>query len=336
MYDRRRMTTALIKYDDQDDKRPSTSDLVASFLRRRKKQTLKTYKTDLDSFRTWYGAETPEGAIDGLISMGRASAHMKVQAWQTDLSELGYAPATINRKISSLRSLMKLAFRSGLVKWVLDDVDMIAAKPYRDTRGPGEDGFVRILDVVDNWEDTDYTRRDKAILHLLFGLGLRRAEVAKLDVEHVDFDSNELTILGKAREETEQMTMTPLVVEVLKSWLERRGESSGALFLGLDPAGKGDGRITGSSIHRLVKRAAKQAGLDTHPHALRHSAITAVLDATNGDVRKAQRFSRHKRLDTLVIYDDNREDLGGQAANLLAKRLEERRRKKRDTKDGPS
>ena len=53
------------------------------------------------------------------------------------------------------------------------------------------------------------------------------------------------------------------------------------------------------------------------PHRIRHSAITAALDATNGNVRKVQKLSRHKKLDTLMLYDDNRTNMQGEISSLL-------------------
>ena len=59
-------------------------------------------------------------------------------------------------------------------------------------------------------------------------------------------------------------------------------------------------------------------GVITRPHGLRHTAITTVLDRNGGNVREGARFSRHKNLDTLGKYDDNRRDLRGQMASLVA------------------
>ena len=58
-------------------------------------------------------------------------------------------------------------------------------------------------------------------------------------------------------------------------------------------------------------------GLVARPHGLRHAAITAALDATNGNTRAVQKFSRHRKLETLSLYDDSRTDLGGQVAALI-------------------
>lgn len=66
----------------------------------------------------------------------------------------------------------------------------------------------------------------------------------------------------------------------------------------------------------MVRALGRKAGVAVRPHGLRHSAITEALDLT-GDVRKVQRFSRHKNLAVLMVYDDNRRDLGGEVARLL-------------------
>ena len=83
-------------------------------------------------------------------------------------------------------------------------------------------------------------------------------------------------------------------------------------------AGKGR-RLTGRSHHRIVKALGEAAGLGAvRPHGLRHAAITEALDATNGNVRAVQRFSRHRDLRVLNTYDDNRQDLAGEVARLVA------------------
>ena len=64
----------------------------------------------------------------------------------------------------------------------------------------------------------------------------------------------------------------------------------------------------------------RRAGLSRplRPHGLRHAAITAVLDRSGGNLRAAAKFSRHRDIRTLMIYDDNREDLGGAMARLIS------------------
>jgi integrase/recombinase XerC len=84
----------------------------------------------------------------------------------------------------------------------------------------------------------------------------------------------------------------------------------GPLFLGLDRA-HGGHRLSDTSIYRIIRNLGKRAGLRARPHGLRHTAITDALDMTGGEVKKVQRFSRHKNLQTLLLYDDARKDEGG-------------------------
>jgi integrase/recombinase XerC len=67
-------------------------------------------------------------------------------------------------------------------------------------------------------------------------------------------------------------------------------------------------RLIGDSIPKIVVRHSENAGIKKQmsPHRIRHPAITAALDATDGDVREVQKLSRHRNLNTLMIYDDNR------------------------------
>jgi len=104
----------------------------------------------------------------------------------------------------------------------------------------------------------------------------------------------------------------------LAAWVAVRGAQPGPLFTSLDRATKGQHRLTGTGLYKLVVALGKEAGLKVRPHGLRHAAITLALDATAGDVRKVQRFSRHRDLRVLTIYDDSRLDLAGEVASLVS------------------
>ncbi len=89
-------------------------------------------------------------------------------------------------------------------------------------------------------------------------------------------------------------------------------------LVALDNHNRGVGkRITGAGIFHIVRQLGNQAGLKVRPHGLRHTAITAALDAFNGDYRKTRAFSRHASLDTVRRYDDNRSDHAGQVEHAL-------------------
>ncbi len=205
----------------------------------------------------------------------------------------------------------------GLVTWSME-VGGDKVERYRDTRGPGLAGVRRLLASLAERDDAKAVR-DRAIVRLLHDVALRRGEVVSLDLEHVDLEAEEpsVSIRGKGREARERVTLPYETARALRGWRVVRGDEPGPLFVNFDRAGKGD-RLTARSVHRIVVGAGDRAGVRARPHGLRHSAITTVLDLNGGDVRAAQRFSRHLDVRTLTAYDDNRTDLGGQMARLVA------------------
>jgi len=106
----------------------------------------------------------------------------------------------------------------------------------------------------------------------------------------------------------------------------RRSEVSKASIADFDPVAKTlrifgyrDGRLCTQAIYNIVSDRCQDAGISKvmSPHRIRHSSITAALEATGGDVRRVQKLSRHSSLNTLLIYDDNRKNLQGQITDLL-------------------
>ena len=101
------------------------------------------------------------------------------------------------------------------------------------------------------------------------------------------------------------------------------GHYEGPLFLTCDHRPQLAGsRLTASGLYDVIKTYGSKIGLKLTPHKLRHSAITAALEHSGGDVRKVQKLSRHAKLETLTIYDDNRADHQGEITNLLGDLLD--------------
>jgi integrase/recombinase XerC len=147
-------------------------------------------------------------------------------------------------------------------------------------------------------------------------MALRRGEVVSLDLAHLDLEGGRLSIMGKGRTQRESLSIPPKVLASLHAWVDVRGSHEGPLFTALDRGHHGH-RLDGSAVYRLVSELGDAVGLVTRPHGLRHAGITAALDKTNGNTRMVQRFSRHRSLETLSLYDDNRMDLGGEVARLV-------------------
>lgn len=139
-------------------------------------------------------------------------------------------------------------------------------------------------------------------------------------MEHLDLDAGTVAVLGKGDGERELLTLPHETAAALRAWINVRGEEPGPLFVNFDRAGKGQ-RLTATSVYRMVRQLGERARVRVRPHGLRHGAITAVLDLNGGDVRAAQRFSRHLDVRPLTLYDDNREDLRGRMARLVAAAL---------------
>ncbi len=296
----------------------SPEGLVERFLGRQKVSTRQAYAQDLADFARFLGAESSQAAALQLLAGGPGLADQLVHDYLVQLRQRGLASATINRRLSTLRSLVRLARLFQLVSWTLE-LPGEKLERYRDTQALGLGDMHRLLGALEEREDAK-AARDRALLRLAFDLGLRRGELAGLDIEHLDLEAATLAVLGKGQEGRELLTLPPETIAVLRSWLEQRGLEPGPLFINFDRAGKGR-RLTSTSIYRIVRGLGDQVQVRARPHGLRHAAITAVLDLSQGDLRAAARFSRHADIRTLTVYDDNRQDLGGKMARLVAAAL---------------
>lgn len=161
--------------------------------------------------------------------------------------------------------------------------------------------------------------RDRAIIMLLAARALRCAEVVALQMTDLILDEAKISIFGKGQREATWVTIPPNAVEALRAWLAYRGLWLGPVFIALDRPGR-ETPLTTSSARRLMGTLSQEVGVTVRPHGLRHAAITAALDQGH-DLRSVQRFARHANPATILIYDDNRCDFGGEIASLLAEGL---------------
>jgi integrase/recombinase XerC len=289
--------------------------LIAAFLAGRSERTLLAYRRDLEDFRAFVGAADAGEASDRLVRAAHGEANALALAYRAHMMERGLHAATVNRRLAALRSMVKLANRLGVVPWRLE-VEGARSAPYRDTRGPGREAYRALLAAAQARPGAKGLR-DVAIVRLLHDVALRRGELVRLDMEDVDLAAARLLVLGKARTQKEPITL-PAPTAALAGWVAARGAAPGPLFGNFDRAGKGPGRLTGAAVYAIVRSLGAAAGVNVRPHGLRHLAITTALDGTGGDVRKVQRFSRHRDLRVLTVYDDNRRDMAGEVAAIVA------------------
>jgi integrase/recombinase XerC len=171
-----------------------------------------------------------------------------------------------------------------------------AAKTLPATLSPDE--AVRLVAIDD---DSDMGMRDHAIFELAYSSGLRVSELAGLDVESLDASTGEVRVTGKGSK-TRIVPVGEPALKALAAWgairarLARPGEN--ALFVG-----RSGRRVTARELQRRIKRWAAAAGIDTdvHPHMLRHSFASHVLQSS-GDLRAVQEMLGHASIASTQVY----------------------------------
>jgi integrase/recombinase XerC len=285
--------------------------------------TRRGYVRDLEQLARSLDLKDVPGLVAWLVQGGRGRANAAALDWSNAQVAAGRSSATVRRRLSALRALVRQMRVLGLVEWEVE-VPAVRGEPQRETRGPGASGVGAMLEVLGG--DGRAARRDRAVVRLLYDLALRRAEVASLDVCNLQLagDPPHLLVRRKGRDRLERRTLPPETQAAIEAWLEVRGRAPGPLFHRLDRATP-EGHLEpmdGSSIYRMVRSLGDRALVRARPHGLRHAAITEALEVTGGNVRAVQRFAGHANPTTTMVYDDERRDIAGEVARSIAKRKE--------------
>ena len=303
---------------------------------KRSNETKRAYQKDLEEFFSFFlsksylntlkdffvsnlGNQLTPALVKNFLSLPKVKALEVALDYKASLLERNLSEATVNRKLSSLRALVSLAYSIGYCSYKLDGIPNEKIKTYRDTSGVGVEQIAKALEIPDR--ATLKGKRDYVILLLLWENGLRRSEVINCDVKGFNKDDKTLLISGKGKgSQKELIYLSDKTTRAIEQYLEIRNSTGIALFENVDRAGKGNGRLSSQAIYYLVRDIFKKAGISKlmSPHRVRHSAITAALDITNGNIRSVQRFSRHSKLETLQVYDDNRHKYQADVTNLLS------------------
>lgn len=256
-----------------------------------------------------------------LVSQGNANA--LGFEWRAAMIEQGLAPATINRRLASLRALIKTGRILGLINYALE-VPPVKGQSYRDTRGPTLMQTALFLNAAKD-QPSPKAERDVALIRLLYDMALRRGEVVMIDV--ADVEPDRLWIIGKGKTEKAPITLPELTGNAIRAWMAYlpvaplRSDPEGAVFRHIDRHSNLRQRLTGAGLYDIVQQLGRKTGIKTRPHGFRHAAITRALDETKGDVRAVKQFARHARTDTTLAYDDARTDRAGEIAALVSRSL---------------
>ena len=305
-------------------------DVIAQLLAdKRSPNTRRAYMNDItDFFRVVASSEPNRDLVLEFLHLEQPKAVQLLLSYKAKLIEKGLKEATINRRLAAIKSLTAMGRKIGVCNYTLEDVRGEKLRAYRDTSGVDKETYARVLEATDRLKEAAFSSRsqlkgirDYALLRLLWGNALRRGEISATNIDDFDVESKTLAILGKGKgTQKESVKLPSSTVDAISDWLAARGtaNSNAPLFIAIDNANYGR-RLSGNGIYTIVDRLFKKAGISKKmsPHRIRHSSITAVLDATDGNIRKAQQLSRHANINTVMTYDDNRTNHQGEMSQLL-------------------
>lgn len=256
------------------------------------KHTIKAYQTDLDQFADFVGPVDWD-EID----------HVLIRAFLAHLYDNGLSKASAARALAALRSMYKWLGREGIVQQNPARLVATPRLPKRLPRVPTVDEMNQVLDG-DLTEHAAFPERDRVILELLYGCGIRNSELVGIDLEDLHWSREVILVRGKGKKER-LVPFGDTAAVALRAYmptrarvLAERKKSSPALLINVRGT-----RITTRSIGRIVKAMAVAGGLppDVHPHTLRHAFGTHMLEQ-GADLRAIQEMLGHERLATTQRY----------------------------------
>jgi integrase/recombinase XerD len=292
---------------------------------RRAPRTVEAYRRDLAHLAEWLGAGPSDASADQL------------ERYVAELRAAGAAPATVVRRVSAFRSFYRhqqlLGAREDNPATDLDLPRRTRRLPR--TLSPGE--AERLIEAATGSEPR--TLRDRALVELLYGAGLRVSEAVGLERSGVDLENRLVRCTGKGEKER----IVPIGrqgAESLRRYLargrphlDRRHRPE--LFLNAQ-----GGALTRAGAFLILRRLAAKAGLEperVHPHLLRHSFATHLLEG-GADLRSVQEMLGHADLSTTELYthvsDRRRRELYFQAHPHARRRPVSKTRSGRDSPNG--
>jgi integrase/recombinase XerD len=252
-------------------------------------RTVEAYRRDLTSLGKWL-ARSPTTATTE-----------ELERWLAELRGAGLSPATIARRVASVRSLFRHLVLIGAVSEnPAADLDLPRrVRRLPRTLSPGE--AERLIEAAAG--TTPRALRDRALVELLYGAGLRVSEAVGLDKAGVDLDRRLVRTVGKGDKER-VVPVGRQAVEALRRYLSRGRphldrRHRPELFLNAH-----GGALTRAGAFLILRRLAGKAGLEperVHPHLLRHSFATHLLEG-GADLRSVQEMLGHADLSTTELY----------------------------------
>jgi integrase/recombinase XerC len=289
--------------------------------------TLRAYRRELEAFASWLNASSLESrAAIGEDKLTVASIeHTHIRAYLGTLFDRGLSKASTARALAAIRSWFKWLARAGHIQQNAAALVSTPKLPKHLPRVPSIEQMNRVVDSVkvDSVKDdaASWPARDRAILEMLYGCGIRNAELTGLNLEDIHWANEAVLVRGKGQKQR-YVPLGDAAALALRVYLVERASrlaaarpaaarsvgaaQTPALFVNLQlrgVSGKTQARLTTRSVGRIVKRIAILRGLpaDVHPHTLRHAFGTHLLEE-GADLRAIQELLGHERLSTTQRY----------------------------------
>ena len=226
-------------------------------------------------------------------------SYLDIRKFLATLREKKYSKNSISRKLACVRSFFKFLSRENIIQ---TNPAVSISTPKRDRKLPLFLDMTEVESLLDAPSgDSEAERRDKAIMELLYGSGIRVSELKQINVEDIDFFGCLLKVKGKGKKER-IVPVGSVALKAIERYLEKRKTPTKghdrALFLN-----KNGTRLTDRSIRRVILKYARRIALNKNvsPHTLRHSFATHLLDR-GADLRSVQELLGHENLSTTQIY----------------------------------
>jgi integrase/recombinase XerC len=270
---------------------------VADFLRHLRERnasphTVKAYNRDLALFSAYAGSRAWK-QID----------HIAVRGFLSQLYERGLSKTSVARALAAVRSLYRWLAREGVVE---QNPAKLVATPKLPKKLPRVPTIEEVNSVIDGDmpEVAAFPERDRLMLELLYGCGIRNSELTGINLDDIRLSAEAILIRGKGKKERyvpfgdSVKTALAIYLPERKKLIEGVRKHSSSLLLN-----RRGGRLTTRSVGRIVKKIAVAKGLspDVHPHTLRHAFGTHMLEE-GADLRAIQELLGHERLATTQRY----------------------------------
>lgn len=215
-------------------------------------------------------------------------------------SRSDFAISTKNKYLITAKIFLKELVRRGMLPIDVTANIKIFKQSKRHRRQGLTDSEVKLLGVkIQSLPNTPRNSRLRAMFSLLTYQGLRQIEIIRLDVEDINLEKKTALILGKGEDDKELIYLTPVTIRALRDYI-KTCQPTGALFSSM--GNRKRDRLSTRTIKRELGEVFSQLGYEKTVHGLRHFYVTELLK--NMDMRDVRKFSRHRSMEMLIVYDD--------------------------------